>query len=171
MSFGLEHGNEEFRREKLLRNMTNDFILSQAQIVAKLEVPYSLNIIIGLPYETRELYFNTIQLIRKIGKFDSLAANIFAPYRGTKMREMALKEGWLDPMKPATSFIAESILEMPQPYLQPDEMLGLSTLLCPRRDLLKLNSQRSLISKVTKYSKSCPKNFIYTNMGQMKQIE
>lgn len=29
--------------------------------------------------------------------FDSLSVNIFVPYRGTVLREMALKEGWLDP--------------------------------------------------------------------------
>lgn len=125
MSFGLEHGNEQFRREKLLRRMSNEFILEQAAIIDKVGIPYSLNIIIGLPYETRDLYFDTIRLSREIGKFDSLAANIFAPYRGTVMRDLAIKEGWLDPTKQATSFIAESILEMPEPYLQPTEMLGL----------------------------------------------
>jgi radical SAM superfamily enzyme YgiQ (UPF0313 family) len=92
-------------------------------------IPYSLNIIIGLPYETRDLYFDTVRLAREIGNFDSLAANIFAPYRGTVMRDLAIKEGWLDPKKQATSFIAESILEMPKPYLQPTEMLGLQRVL------------------------------------------
>jgi hypothetical protein len=38
---------------------------------------------------------------------------------------MALKEGWLDPKRQTNSFIAESILQMPLPYLQPSEMLAL----------------------------------------------
>ena len=59
ISFGLEHGNEEFRRKKLLRRMTNEFILQQSQIVSKVGIPYTLNNIIGLPYETRELFFET----------------------------------------------------------------------------------------------------------------
>ena len=125
MSFGLEHGNEEFRRKKLLRRMSNELILDKAKILGDYEIPYSLNIIIGMPYETRELVFETINLARDMDTFDSLAVNIFAPYRGTVLRKNAIDEGWLDPNKQATSFIAESILEMPPPYLQPTEMLGL----------------------------------------------
>ena len=60
-----------------------------------------------------------------IKTFDSLAVNIFAPYRGTVLRKNAIDEGWLDPELQATSFIERSILSMPEPYLQPDEMLGL----------------------------------------------
>ena len=54
-----------------------------------------------------------------------MAVNIFAPYRGTVLRKNAIDEGWLDPTLQATSFIEKSILRMPKPYLQPDEMLGL----------------------------------------------
>ena len=41
------------------------------------------------------------------------------------MRQNAIKEGWLDPTLQASSFIEKSVLNMPKPYLQPDEMLGL----------------------------------------------
>lgn len=124
-SFGLEHGNEKFRREKLFRRMTNEFILQQSKIVSKVGIPFSLNIIIGLPYETRELFFDTVRLNREIGGFDSASPNIFVPYHGTHLREMAIKEGWLDPKRQTNSFFGESILEMPLPYLQPSEILGL----------------------------------------------
>jgi len=125
MSFGLEHGNEKFRRKRLLRRMTNELILDKAKILGDYKVPYSLNIIIGMPYETRELVFETIRLAKEVDTFDSLAVNIFAPYRGTVLRENAIAEGWLEPNKQATSYISESILRMPPPYLQPQEMLGL----------------------------------------------
>ena len=84
-----------------------------------------MNIIIGMPYETRELIFDTINLAKDIATFDSIAVNIFAPYRGTILRKNAIEEGWLDPTLQATSFIEKSILNMPKPYLQPEEMLGL----------------------------------------------
>ena len=125
MSFGLEHGNEEFRRKRLLRRMTNELILDKAKILGDYKVPYSLNIIIGMPYETRELLFETITLAKEMETWDSLAVNIFAPYRGTVLRENAIDEGWLDPNLQATSFISKSILKMPPPYLQPQEMLGI----------------------------------------------
>ena len=125
MSFGLEHGNEEFRRKKLYRRITNESILKKAKILGDFNLPYSINIIIGMPYETRELVFNTIDLTRDIATFDSIAVNIFAPYRGTVLRKNAIDEGWLDPTLQASSFIEKSILTMPEPYLQPQEMLGL----------------------------------------------
>lgn len=125
ISFGLEHGNEQYRREKLRRRMTNQFILDKAQIVADSGIPYTLNNLIGMPYETRELFFETVRLNRQIGTFDSLSVNIFVPYHGTPLRDMAIKEGWLDPNRQTTSVISESILEMPPPYLSSEEILSL----------------------------------------------
>lgn len=125
ISFGLEHGNEKFRREIVRRNITNAKILAQCDIVARVGIPYTLNNIVGFPYETRDLFFETIELNRQISTFDSLSVNIFVPYHGTEMRTMALREGWLDPDRQTTSVIAESILEMPAPYLSAKEILGL----------------------------------------------
>ena len=125
MSFGLEHGNEEFRRKRLYRRIKNETMIEKAKILGDFKLPYSVNTIIGMPYETRELVFDTINLVRDIESFDSIAVNIFAPYRGTVLRQRAIEEGWLDPTLQATSFIEKSILRMPKPYLQPDEMLGM----------------------------------------------
>jgi anaerobic magnesium-protoporphyrin IX monomethyl ester cyclase len=125
ISFGLEHGNQQYRQDKLRRKMTNEFVVSQAQIVAEVGIPYTLNIIIGFPYETRDLVFDSIKLCRDIHSFDSLSVNVFVPYHGTPLREMALKEGWLNPERQTTSVIAESILEMPPPYLSGPEILTL----------------------------------------------
>ena len=125
ISFGLEHGNEEFRREKLRRRMTNEFILQKAQVVTEVGIPYTLNTLVGMPYETRELLFDSVRLIREIGTFDSLSVNIFVPYHGTPLRDMAIQEGWLDADRQTTSVIAESILEMPPPYLSAHEILAL----------------------------------------------
>ena len=125
ISFGLEHGNEQYRQEKLRRKMTNEFILQQSKIVTASGIPYTLNILVGMPYETRDLLFDSIGLCRAIGSFDSLSVNVFVPYHGTPLREMALQEGWLDPEAQTTSVIAKSLLRMPKPYLQPDEILSL----------------------------------------------
>jgi len=125
ISFGLEHGNETYRREKLFRNISNDKILKLAQIVTESGIPYTLNNIIGFPYETRELYFESVALNREIKTFDSLSVNIFVPYRGTALREMAIKEGWLDPEVQTTSVIGESILNMPAPHLSGKEIHSL----------------------------------------------
>lgn len=125
ISFGLEHGNQRYRKEKLRRNITNEEILRQSRVVAKSGIPYTVNNIVGFPYETRELLFDTISLNREIGTFDSVSVNVFVPYHGTVLRDMAIREGWLDPNRQTTSVIAESILTMPPPYLQGHEILGL----------------------------------------------
>jgi len=125
ISFGLEHGNEEFRKKRLLRNITNEKILKQAQIVAKVGIPYTINILIGMPYETRELVFETLDLIKQIESWDALSVNTFVPYHGTVLRRHAIDEGWLDPGRQSTSVISESILEMPNPFLDSEEILGL----------------------------------------------
>ena len=78
-----------------------------------------------MPYETRELIFETVELIRAIDSWDALSVNTFVPYHRTVLRKIAIKEGWLDPEKQTTSVIAESILEMPEPYLNSKEILGL----------------------------------------------
>lgn len=125
ISFGLEHGNEKYRKEILRRNITNEKILQQSKVVAKVGIPYTLNNIVGFPYETRELLFDSIKLNREIGSFDALSVNVFVPYHGTVLRQMALQEKWLDEERQTTSVIAESILTMPPPYLSGKEILGL----------------------------------------------
>jgi radical SAM superfamily enzyme YgiQ (UPF0313 family) len=125
ISFGLEHGNEHYRQHKLFRKISNEKILRKSEIVAQSGIPFTLNIIVGFPYETRELLFESIGFIRQIRGYDSLSVNVFVPYHGTVLRTMALKEGWLDPDRQTTSVIAESILDMPPPYLSSDEILGL----------------------------------------------
>ena len=125
ISFGLEHGNEKFRREKLLRNISNGRMVEKSKIVGELEIPYSINVIIGMPHETRDLVFDTIRLNKQLGGFDSVAPNIFTPYKGTHLRDVAIEEGWLDPTLQTNSFVGGSILNMPPPYLQASEMLAL----------------------------------------------
>ena len=125
ISFGLEHGNEKFRKEKLFRNIKNEMILKQSKVAANSGIPYTLNNIVGFPYETRDLFFETIHFNREIASFDALSVNIFVPYHGTVLREMAIQEKWLDPNKQTTSVISESILDMPSPYLSAKEILAL----------------------------------------------
>ena len=125
MSLGLEHGNEEYRRKILRRNISNEGMIEKSLIVQRVGIPYQVNVIIGMPYETRELVFETIALNREFGGFEAVAPNIFTPYHGTVLREMALREGWLDPEAQTSSFVGASLLRMPRPYLQENEMSAL----------------------------------------------
>ena len=114
VSYGVECGNEEFRRKVIQRNPTNEEIIRQFDIIAQGQIAFSVNNIIGFPDETREMIFETIELNRQIRNYDSLTVSIFTPYHGTKLREMAVDRGYLDPDVITTHTTSNSILNMPQ---------------------------------------------------------
>lgn len=112
-AFGIEHGNEEFRRVHIKRNVKNEDIVRKLKILNDLEVNFSVNNILGFPYETRELALDTIELNRQIHS-DDANAYAFSPFHGTPLRDDAIKEGWLDPRHLVRSISARSLLKMPQ---------------------------------------------------------
>lgn len=125
MSFSIEHGNEKFRMEMLKKHFTNESAIKAGIIAAESGIPFSVDSIIGLPYETRELLFETVELNRQIPNFDALTINIFTPYRGTELRSVVLKNEWLDPLALPSGITGASMLNMPKPYLQRQEIEGL----------------------------------------------
>jgi radical SAM superfamily enzyme YgiQ (UPF0313 family) len=96
MQFGIEQGNEEFRKKMLNRKISNERILEAIRIVEKYEIPYTVNNIIGFPGETRELIFDTINLNRQLNP-TSINCYMFTPYRGTWLRDYCVKHDYLDP--------------------------------------------------------------------------
>ena len=96
MSFGMEHGNEKFRREVVGRDYTNEDAIAALKNPAKLDIPFTINNIIGFPDETRELAMDTVEVDRKIKSFN-LSCSTFAPFKGTDLRTLAEKRGYVDP--------------------------------------------------------------------------
>lgn len=123
ISVGIECGNEEFRKKKLNRNISNQELLERIKILSKSGIAFSINSIIGFPDETRDLIFDTIELNRQLSGYDTLTVSIFVPYHGTKMREEAVKKGYLDPETITTHTTSSSLLQMPQ--LSSQEIDGL----------------------------------------------
>ena len=114
LGIGIEHGNEEFRNEVVNRNYSNAFAIKSLSLLKKYEIPFSANNIIGFPDETPELVMDTVELNRAIEP-DIAACSIFTPFRGTRLREIALKKGYmkdLDLLAPANTEM--SVLDMPQ---------------------------------------------------------
>ena len=77
------------------------------------DIPYSVNNILGFPYETRELTFDTIELNRNFFP-DSQNAYSFSPFHGTPLRTIAEKEGYIEPGIIARSITKPTLLDMPQ---------------------------------------------------------
>lgn len=125
MQFGIESGNEEYRKVKLKRNVTNEVYLKKAEILNNSGIPYGLNVIIGLPSETKSMVFDTIELIRAFKGHDGIAVSQFIPYRGTWLRDYAVECGWIAPeWRSRGGFLPldETVLDMPLPFLQPDDI-------------------------------------------------
>ena len=121
LSIGIEHGNEEFRKNVLKKRFTNQQVLDAFRILKNHRIPITVNNMLGFPGETRELIFDTISLNRRIN-IDSTNCFAFKPYHGTYLREVAIRDGYLKDTGNIHS-ILESSLDMPQ--LPNDEIEGL----------------------------------------------
>ena len=66
ISFGVEQGNFEFRKNVLGRRVTNKKIIDGLNLVKEIGIPFSVNNVIGFPGETYELAFETIELNREL---------------------------------------------------------------------------------------------------------
>jgi anaerobic magnesium-protoporphyrin IX monomethyl ester cyclase len=112
ISVGIEHGNEEFRKQVLRKNFTNRQVLDAFAIFARHRIPVTVNNMIGFPGETRSLAFDTIRLNRAINA-DSTNCFAFKPYHGTHLREVAIRDGYLRAEDPVQTLV-ESTLDMPR---------------------------------------------------------
>lgn len=123
ISIGIEHGNEEFRRKALRRYGGNERIAKTADILRDYALPFSVNIIIGYPEETREMVFDSVEIVRR-AKPDSVSVFVFNPYHGTELRDICLKKGYIDEDLIAEDFFQTEYL-LKGNTLSKDEVLGL----------------------------------------------
>ena len=131
IAFGLEHGNEEFRRKKLNRRVSNKVIIENLRIVNNVGIPFSVNNIIGFPSETYELAMDTIKLNRQIESSDR-NAYAFTPFHGTPLRQECERLGYIEYKDIVKSVVTKgSILDMPQfPKKKVDGLIKVFNMYC-----------------------------------------
>ncbi len=95
ISFGVEHGNEAFRKEYLGRSFKNKDLIEKLKIPHKYGVQFSVNNITGFPLETRELAMDTVELNRHIVS-DNQNLYAFVPFHGTPLRKLTEDLGLID---------------------------------------------------------------------------
>ena len=94
--------------------MQHKVITEGLKIVKEIVVPFSVNNIIGFPYETRKLAFDTIKLNRTF-EADDRNAYPFTPFTGTPLRKVCEELGFVKNTDIVKSMVANgSILNMPQ---------------------------------------------------------
>jgi anaerobic magnesium-protoporphyrin IX monomethyl ester cyclase len=126
MTFGIECGNEEYRAKVLDRHITNEKYIKHFKIINQSGIPWNFNVILGLPGETRELVMDTVEVCRQIPGYDSLGVSIFTPYSGAELRNLCLKNGWMDDQILSGHIASQSVLKMPPPCLTADEISTLA---------------------------------------------
>lgn len=96
ITFGLESGNEEFRRDKLKRNVTNEKYFKHMEYINDSNIPYSYNVIVGFPFETRDLILDSARFVRDSSAgHDTFNVYIWQPYNGTEITDMAVEAGFI----------------------------------------------------------------------------
>jgi len=113
ISFGLEHGNEEFRKKYLDRSFKNKDIIEKLKIPHQYGVQYSVNNITGFPYEKRELAFDTIELNRHIDS-DNQNLYAFVPFHGTPLRKISEELGYVQHEDITRCLTDKPMLDQPQ---------------------------------------------------------
>ena len=129
MTFGLESGNEKYRMKMLQRPVTNESYRKHFEYINDSNIPYSLNVIIGMPLETRDMVLETASLIYDThGGHDGLTISMFQPYNGTPLREIAVKNGFIDKdyITSDGGLLDQYALKMPAPYVSPIEVKRLA---------------------------------------------
>ncbi len=122
ISFGLEHGNEQFRRDVVKRPYPNSIAIEAFKVVKKAGVHFSINNIIGFPGETRKLANDTIEINRHF-EADQMSCSIYQPYYGTSLRKVAVDQGYLDTDTICPANSGATVMDMPD--FTSDQLKGL----------------------------------------------
>lgn len=160
ISIGVEHGNEGFRKKMLNRFVSNEVIIKAFEIAKKSGIRVSANSIVGFPTETRELFFDTVELNRKL-EADNCIINIFCAYRGTKLWELSVKKNYISKNVLAGDYRLDAKLNMPQ--LSKENIKGLQ-----RTFPLYVNFPKEMWSEIKKAEKFDKEgNAIFKKLGNI----
>ena len=115
ISFGIESGNEEFRRTVLRRRVSDEQIIKAFRMANHLKYKtYAFNMV-GMPYETEENILDTIRLNKEVKTWGHNVC-IFYPFPGTRLGDTCYENGWVSAEREGTleGYYYDTILDMPQ---------------------------------------------------------
>jgi radical SAM superfamily enzyme YgiQ (UPF0313 family) len=116
ISFGIETGNYEIRKNILKKNISDDKILSCGDAVSKYGIKIQTANMFCLPDETLEDAYKTIEINIK-AKTDFAFTALFMPFPKTEITNYCIKQGYLKDdyslkdLPP--SFLNDSVLDIP----------------------------------------------------------
>lgn len=95
IKIGLESGDERLRTEVLRKPISNARIARTFEDAHRAGLKIFTFNMIGLPFETPRSFMKTVMLNKKL-KVDKPVLYVFNPYPGTVLREVCIKEGFID---------------------------------------------------------------------------
>lgn len=114
IGIGVESGNEETRKKLLNKNIPNSVYEKAFEICHKHGIRTTANVMMGLPFETEENILESVEFCRRL-RAKSLSLAIFAPYQGTRLRDICVESGFMeDRLYDEIAIINHSVLNMPQ---------------------------------------------------------
>jgi len=91
----IESGNDHIRNEILKRNMSIEQIINAFSLYKEFGMYTGACFMIGVPQDTEETIWETIK-VNRIIKPSNSRANIFYPYKGTRLGDYCFREGLVD---------------------------------------------------------------------------
>jgi radical SAM superfamily enzyme YgiQ (UPF0313 family) len=122
IAMGIESGNPWIRRYVLNRRVTNEEIIEKFHLCNKYQIRVSAYNMIGIPFETRDQIFETIELNRQC-KTSTSSVTFLEVYPKTEIYELARGFGFID-----DNYMARVEYMTPHPsspYLSKEELRGL----------------------------------------------
>jgi len=123
IGIGVESGNEDIRNKLMDKKIPNSVYEKAFANCHRHDIRTTANIMMGLPFETEENILESARFCRKL-QARSVSLAIFAPYQGTKLREICVANGFMeDKFYEDINMINHSILRMPQ--ISPERIVEL----------------------------------------------
>lgn len=115
---GLETGNEELRLKVLNKTVSNEDYIKATDLMKKYNLRYSLAIMLGLPGETLENAFETLDFASRISAKDTpVPISIFKPFPKLGITEYGLRKGYYTKVRIEDSnFIGDPAMNFIQPF-------------------------------------------------------
>jgi len=116
VAMGVEVGNEKYRKQILNKPVSNNEIRNAVLLLGKSGIRTTAYFMMGLPYETRDLIFETIQFQRELFELGCKPSqiNCYHPFPGCKLYEIVKKEGFMRKDFDNRKTTVVSALDMPQ---------------------------------------------------------
>lgn len=95
-SLGVETGDPHLRKDILGRVDTEEEIIRAFRLLNDAGIRTSSFIMLGIPFETRQTYEKTVEVLKK-AKVQYPSTTFFFPFEGTVSREISVREGFFDP--------------------------------------------------------------------------